>query len=458
MAEPIQDVSPWLVTAENPPRSGADLDYKRCAALHNHILESGWLASGRTLDELVAERRTWFQAHGEDAEEARGNLSEGLIEFLNRAYVIDSSTHKFFFWSDSLSDPDELWENQNPDLQEEGDEHRFVTLYPVNTQQSEHGDGLNYDQKKNRAIMQMDILDDEVTRREDDPPPWHPLETVLSAWIEMMHAGKVTASPKSIRPINEKYDPWANQRFSQAQVDEAVKAFERLAGAIESRMPPPVDPSPKSTSLVESEILDRANIPADSFAYAFCSKARRPRFGSIAPGISLLTAETFISDQAFSASDADGEGSYVAPTLLFRAPDRSCTLGENEYPFAWAFRHIKTLPAGLYLTGADLGDENVSEASARVLLPFSVGDDDGHARKSDRSRFANASDLYQLGLPPFGGHPRSQRFVKILENWLAMVEGGNWRVGDQGVEGAIEDFRRADTEQSWEQFYVAPTW
>lgn len=142
MAERTQDVYCHLVTDQNIPQSGGDLDYIRCAALHNYILEAGWLGSGRTLDDLLSERRTWFDAHGEDAEGIYEKLTPGLTEFLKRAYVVDSSTHKFFFWSDSLSDPDELWENQNPDLQDEGQEHRFVTLYPVNSQQSEHGDGL----------------------------------------------------------------------------------------------------------------------------------------------------------------------------------------------------------------------------------------------------------------------------------------------------------------------------
>lgn len=144
MVEHTQDVSRHLVTDENQPRSSGDLDYIRCAALHNYILEAARLGSGRKLDKLFAERRTWFETYGEDAQGVRENLTPGLIGFLDRAYVVESSTHKFFFWSDSLSNSVELWENQNPDLQIEGQEYRFVTLYPVNSQQSEHGDGLKW--------------------------------------------------------------------------------------------------------------------------------------------------------------------------------------------------------------------------------------------------------------------------------------------------------------------------
>ena len=51
MAGPA-DVSQWRVTLENPPRDGQELDYKRCAALHNHVLELGWVGSGRDLATL----------------------------------------------------------------------------------------------------------------------------------------------------------------------------------------------------------------------------------------------------------------------------------------------------------------------------------------------------------------------------------------------------------------------
>lgn len=42
----FDDVRHLLVSDENPAREEGDLDYKRCAALHNAIVKHGWTASG----------------------------------------------------------------------------------------------------------------------------------------------------------------------------------------------------------------------------------------------------------------------------------------------------------------------------------------------------------------------------------------------------------------------------
>ena len=142
MASQLLDVSQWLVTDENPLRDTDGLDYERCAALHNHIVERGWLGSGRSLDEM--ERRSWFDFHGDAAAEAREKMTPNLIKFLERAYIVPHGL-RFFYWVEGLSmpeDPDELWQNHDPDLVEDGGEFDTLTLYPVNENLAEHGDGL----------------------------------------------------------------------------------------------------------------------------------------------------------------------------------------------------------------------------------------------------------------------------------------------------------------------------
>lgn len=108
--------------------------------------------------------------------------------------------------------------------------------------------------------MRMDIMDDDIIDREEDPPPWYPLETILSSWIEMILMGKITPSPKNVRPLNEKYDPWVNHRYSHKQLREAVDALHRLMEAIESRMPDPPRQETSRAALLDGETLARARV------------------------------------------------------------------------------------------------------------------------------------------------------------------------------------------------------
>jgi hypothetical protein len=81
----------------NPVRFGDHFDYERCAALHNKLLEVGWVGSGKLLDSL--ERRTWFDFHGDGAERVRGRLSDQLVVFLERAHVVAGDEfHSLFYY------------------------------------------------------------------------------------------------------------------------------------------------------------------------------------------------------------------------------------------------------------------------------------------------------------------------------------------------------------------------
>jgi hypothetical protein len=143
MAQQPPDISQWLVTPSNPPRQLGRLDYERCSILHNYILQVGWIGSGRSFESLP--RRSWFDVHGEAAEAQRDKLDQSVTNFLERAYETDWTQHKFFYWVRGLSlpdDPDQLWENHDPELAEPGEENRFLTLYPANIEFAGEPDGL----------------------------------------------------------------------------------------------------------------------------------------------------------------------------------------------------------------------------------------------------------------------------------------------------------------------------
>jgi hypothetical protein len=132
--EGVADVSRWRVTIVNPPREGQELDFERCAAFHNHILELGWVGSGRDLAAL--DRRSWWEFHGAAAEAIRHRLGPSLIEFLKRAQIgtSDQEWHWYYYFK-SLSYPEQLFSAR------ETDDDDVVLLYALSLSLS-HPRGL----------------------------------------------------------------------------------------------------------------------------------------------------------------------------------------------------------------------------------------------------------------------------------------------------------------------------
>jgi hypothetical protein len=468
------DISSWLVTSSNPPRQTDGQDYERCAILHNYIVAHGWTASGLTPAELP--RRTWFDTHSDEAEEQRNSLHDSVVEFLKRAWDVTEDM-AFFYWVSGLSSPEQLWEDHSPDMAEEGEELRFFTLYPMNVGFGGHPDGLkcvflkymtidmlhkadgdSYDQHTFKAIVQSDIADDERTRREDHPPPWQPLESILSAWIDMIHAGKVQARPKHTTADIEIYHPWVSVRFSDGQLQDTIYAFNGLVEAIEARRNVPPDVGEHLSPIIEKNVLDNTNIPRDCFARAFLSKARRPNFTFIAPGISFPKPEAFGSDNIFPTITDEFHTKTIPPIRILDARGHMSSADTTTPPFALPYNNLPLVPCGLYIPDTDLGSDNIEEASARLVLPFLLGKN-SYARKSDTSRFCNAVDLYQPGFNAFSGDwTTCVRLSRVFDSWRCNVESGEWRVGTDGVRDDIAKFGDADTEEKWERYYLAPDW
>jgi hypothetical protein len=67
----------------------------------------------------------------------------------------------------------------------------------------------------------------------------------------------------------------------------------------------------------------------------------------------------------------------------------------------------------------------------------------------------SCADLYQIGYPSLGIGHRVQ-LVRVLESWVGMVRRGDWKVGKEGVEGGIEEWKRADESEEWGEKYVVP--
>lgn len=96
----IANVDRWRITNGNPARDTQELDCERCAALHNHILELGWVRSVPSLAQL--DRRSWWEFHGAAAEKDRHQLAPSVVEFLRRTQIVTSDPqwhwHYYFWW------------------------------------------------------------------------------------------------------------------------------------------------------------------------------------------------------------------------------------------------------------------------------------------------------------------------------------------------------------------------
>jgi hypothetical protein len=60
----IDDELTWKVTTENPIREVDNMDWERCAALHNLMLRLSWAVSGKSETEMP--RTAWWQEHFTD--------------------------------------------------------------------------------------------------------------------------------------------------------------------------------------------------------------------------------------------------------------------------------------------------------------------------------------------------------------------------------------------------------
>jgi hypothetical protein len=145
-----------LVSEDNPARDEGDMDYERCAALHNAIVKHGWIASGRSLDDLPL--TTCWQANEEDWEEDVDRLHPSMIEFLKRAYNTDlpdtkpmynfmSKDYKFFYYLSGLIGP-RGYEAHDFDAIGDFASH-YMTLYTANDDLGSHAQGLMYDTPPN---------------------------------------------------------------------------------------------------------------------------------------------------------------------------------------------------------------------------------------------------------------------------------------------------------------------
>ena len=487
MSQPI-DISSLVVTGSSPERrddTAAAMDYTRCAALHNYLVQLGWVGSGMALEDLPDRSFTFFSNPHDsgEADEARSRLSPSVAAFLELARIPNGpgDTH-LFAWAHRVATPSEMFSLK--DLHDdEGEPSRFLTLYVVDSNMVGDPAGLIYDQERHRATFAMDMDDlKSIHPVADKDALWFPLETVLSSWVRLATIGKVTAS--TAPSPTTKMGAWAWHSYSEAQVDGAVAAFDRLSTAIEARMPAgaPVLPA-RPGPLLSAADLDAGGVPTDAFIRKVLSRVRVPGFNAVAPGLLVPhDGAAFAAGQRFArmrdiVGDGGTDGVVVPPVLIFAAavgrtvsfdtPDRRLAPLNPFRPTG--FRD--SVPPGDHATLAGLYTESgvrsewwFDEAGFRLVLPFALRQPGEHgpalARQSDLDPISERSvaELFQHGFRPFGGFAdQAQSLEKLLDRWRELVETGVWRVGRDGVEGSIDSFRDA-SRGSWRDYWIPPGW
>lgn len=460
------------------------MDHERCVALHDYLIHYAWLAEGHTAASLPS-NNTFFTTSGAAAEAIRPRLHPSLAAFLDRALVAPGPTVVyFFFWASELGDPDGLFVNDTADLFDEPVDSLLCLYTPIIGGTGSAGGGVYYHQGYHRAAVFLNMNDfDFALPVKDHLDLWHPLETVLSNWIELVHLGKIIASPRDEKPrfVGEKMGPWDWMPYSEAQVMTCIGAWDRLCNAIEARMSP-LPSTGTATSTAEAEpllapaTLDAASVPDPCFARSFLTRARRPRFYYIAPGLMLppRDASEFAAIQPFTRIPHDKQG--IPPVCLFPSASREHEIDLTGLLCPWWDEFYATSvdpsvpprgPAGVYSQSVVRSVADSSEEGFQLWLPYGLqggegfGDaDDVGARRSDGWFVDRGSvnQLFQHGYKPFGGDGhRSQRLERLFDCWYGLVEKGVWLVGPYGVRGTIDTFEEADTER-WRDYYIPPTW
>jgi len=263
------------------------------------------------------------------------------------------------------------------------------------------------------------------------------------------------------------------QRVTRHDVERTLTAYHSLLAAIVSRVP---GAKIHDEPLVDKETLTRWAV--GGFAAEFLSRARRPSFKYIAPGITTFDSDSFNSMMEIREKDEDNielqkyrigldfedEESGAdwsewaslpifpgdTPVVLEGDGDRSYSSLMGDMSLTW---YLTNEISGVYLRPEyNWGD------TVKFVLPYSIGQK-GHIEGGimQRQPVCGHTVLYQHGSCPFFGE-HSTRLFTLLDVWTENVRSGAFSVGIDGVEGGMELYREADTEHPSIQTDVGICW
>ncbi|EME43795.1 hypothetical protein DOTSEDRAFT_71585 [Dothistroma septosporum NZE10] len=456
------------VNAKQPPSSGDDLDVDRCAALHNQLLLYGWFCSGKKISAM--EKRSWWGKHGNDS--LKKILRPKVVRYLSK--VFDVEGHNFFYHVSGLTSEKEML--QLADVLEDNDhdpvhkeKYRYIVLYKTSEALVSQPAGIVYDQQTGRALLMPTYH--HLFDFSNAHMPWQKMESILSAYIDMIEAEKAVAihddagkddegmhHPRQELEQNKmlaryKTRPWILQPYTLNDLYACLDIWRRLVHALETRagVAHPInldaddDEEEDYAPLCSTTALNVAGIP-QGFAYQLLSHAQQSQVWFLAPGLRLPKVEEFLQQpfkKVLQQYPQETRGMKM-PFLFLRCEG---TVSAKEGKFRYPFSTVERVPCGLYLD-AFPNAQNPFEDACRLVLPIKLGNN-RYARTSDfRPIIRSHSDLYQTGVNPYVIR-HGPKLVAVLENWLTQVESGHWSVNELGVSDNIEMWHQADTRANW---------
>ncbi|KAL1627467.1 hypothetical protein SLS54_002392 [Diplodia seriata] len=472
------EAEPWTpyedLAVPNEPQPV--LDWSRCALLHNRIVELGWLGhnhgSGR--DAATRDKTTWWAKYQDEAERIQDRLTPGLVEFLQHAQMPEEGltfTHELA----GLAHPHAMFSYL--DNFDEG-EHMLL-LYDAPWDVSGDMFGLVFD--KYDTLVHFFPWPDGVHRSDVN---WFPLELALGTYLGMIEAGRYVALPSGQfegHHLDPVHSPWAKMAWeTKGGIERTIAKIDLLMQAIWERMPAEAQTEQRQLRrqqrMISETSLLRGHGPAaagNSFLHLFLTRAPGCPFDYIAPGLKCPTDETIASILAEppvpASYAAAGRDRSALPVLLFPSDERVQDDVDGGDFYGWYNATLTGVRGGLYLDGASHHDGY--QDGAQLVTPFGIGrkgwarTGDGREirdlpwRMFDETRAAHGSEayvsLFQLGNNAFTYAHHTPLHV-ILDHWLDLVEKGLWAVGPAGVEGGMEVFGMADSEEHWWRYCVQP--
>ncbi|PPJ49659.1 hypothetical protein CBER1_02209 [Cercospora berteroae] len=475
----------------NPAAFGEPLDAARCAALHNHLMERGFQLGGENSAEARPE--TWWHVHGSSLSDVSSKLHPNVLEFLKLAWV--SAPGESFFWSTAgIPSPDDLFANGvneayqglttlDHDMYSEDDDdfeidvpaaldvdcHRFVTLYAFQASHHQRSPsiGVVFDQVRHMAIFVPNQGVIPLLINGHNTQKFTCLEQVLDSWHLLVDREKVT----------KQNGIWQLNGVAQCDLDDALSAWDDLVENVEQRI---LNNDGSSLEDDTPRVLlnpdTAASLSLSTFRRSFLTRARRPKFQWIAPGMQVPSSDELA--RRISAATATDETStsdslQEHPLLLFAIPEsnrepwpsnycssltqRVPSNSELLFPFAKNIDDEAGFAPGLYLSST-ASEHMVYADSFRLILPFTLGAN-GFVRRTDftwdigvseatdqlgnlhHNTAPRYSELYQSGnsITDNGMPQHDGQLSKLFETWKRQGEmgAGGWRVSEQDAVGVI---------------------
>ncbi|KAI0149996.1 hypothetical protein F4776DRAFT_604115 [Hypoxylon sp. NC0597] len=387
------------MNTRNPPFSP-----ERCAALHNELLAKSieHYAAQKTERNLAAR----FLDAAPEFTEISSLHTLPLYRFLSLLDTTPISYGRVGLLTPHIYQPDPttFWSENY------GHEPSFILLYGQNTGDSPMDGGIFLDIESYQAVWHGGH-----SPRFPPAHQWLPLEVILQKSLDAWDTGKFywDIDQASI----------AVRHWTQNDVEESLAAWDRLLSSIELRISSKTERVLLRLEPLSPELLTAFKISA--FAARFLTRAQRPGFLFIAPGISTFTSHSFITTYEAEALGSVRQTHWLGisgeddwPTLLFpgldavphdvsQSPDRDINCFDRDWGFG---KFTVNRQSGLYVM-ADTENSDLVRLIALSGLPTAC----------------------EFRYPCPWGPPRTPKLAEVLHHWTSLVENGTWEVDSNGI-------------------------